>query len=100
MDCRDTDEASVMLAASAACVGGFKVCGLAVGGDGTAPGVFACPVMSSLLNESTSNEPFPPTEGLDIGGTSFNPCSISSNVFLNGFAGGRPKAGRASIGMV
>jgi hypothetical protein len=98
IDCRDTDEASVMLAASAACDGGFNVPGLDTAGDGTIPEAFACPVMSSLLKASTSSEPFPPTKALGGCGPSVDPCSISSSVFLNGFGGGRPDTGGVAAG--
>jgi len=93
MDCRDTDEASVMLAASGASDGGFCVPGLDTAVDGTVPGTVACPVMSSLLKASTSNAPFPPAVPLCSGGLSVAACSISSSVFLNGFGGGRPDTG-------
>jgi len=98
MDCRDTDDASVMLAASAACKGVLAVPGLDAEGSSIARGVLACPVMSSRWKASTSSKPVAPAEGLGVPETSSEPCSISSSVFLNGFGGGPIKAGGTLVG--
>jgi hypothetical protein len=82
-----------MLAESpaAACRGVCGVAGVIVAGGGP---IFACPVKSSLLKESTSRDPRPAApDGMNGGAfsVSFVPSSISCSVLLNGFGGGRIK---------
>lgn len=86
------------LAASAACDEVFEAPGVDTVGNGTALGSSACPVMSSLLKASTSSDPFPPTAAPGMCGTSLDPCSISSRVFLNGFGGGKLECEGALVG--
>lgn len=88
IDCRETDDASVTLAASVTCDVLYVVDGLAVFvGAAMVPAPVACPVISSLLNASTSSEPLGVAEACGMCATSPISCSISSSVFLKGFGG-------------
>lgn len=84
MDCRDNDDVSVLLPPSPKpwCAGACEV----VGVDIPSP---AFPVMSNLLNASTSRDARPGLATFVGGiiGPSLSGCSIVSSVFWNGFAG-------------
>lgn len=92
MDCRDTDEASVMLPPSPAMPVGCRVAEPEVP---AAPGAGPCPVSSSFLKASTSR-PFPAGEACsaEVDPPSFAACSMSSKVLWKGLGGGpRPVYG-------
>lgn len=78
MDCRDMDDASVMLPPSPAAPVGCRWDGDAAAADNAAAGTGPWPVKSSLLNASTS---MPPFEAAVPCSPSFALRSMSSNVF-------------------
>lgn len=87
-DCRDTDEASVVLPPSPVVPVWCEE--LEVLLVAAVPDAGPWPVNSNLLNASTSRPAFPPEAFCCAAGCppSFPACSMSSNVLPKGFAGG------------
>lgn len=87
MDCRDIEDASVILPPSPATPVGCRWDGEEAAGLDTAAGTGPWPVNSSLLNASTSMPPFAAAVPCS---PSFALRSISSKVFWKGFGGACP----------